>query len=58
MQIQKEESGIRTLSNIKDLDVAKEIMEKAKNQMLLETNIAIFSESLDNHRNYILQLLR
>lgn len=58
MEIQKEGLNSKVLSRIEDLDMAKEMMEKAKNQMLLETNISIFSENLDNHRNYILQLLR
>lgn len=58
LQTQSEEINTNTLSKLENVDMAKEMMEKIKNQMLLDTNVSIFSENLDNQRGYILQLLR
>ena len=58
MQVKSEELNSKALSNIEDLDIAKEMMHKVKKEMLLETNISLFSQNLDSHRNYIVQLLR
>jgi flagellin-like hook-associated protein FlgL len=56
-QIRNEELKENTLSNITDIDVAKELMNYIKNQMLLDTNIMLLHQNLSNQRQYILQLL-
>ena len=56
-QINKEADNLNALSKIEDLDMAKELLLKTKNDMLLNTNISLFSQNLDSHKSYILQLL-
>jgi flagellin-like hook-associated protein FlgL len=56
-QQQTEEIMTNALSKIEDLDMAKEIMLKTKNDLLLHTNLQLLSQNLDDHKNYILQLL-
>lgn len=46
-----------TLSRIEDVDIAKEMMEKVKYDLLLQTNLQLFSQNLDDQRNYVLQLI-
>lgn len=46
------------LSRIEDVDVAKETMNKAKVELLLNTNISLFADSLDFNRQMVLELLR
>ena len=46
-----------TLSKIQDADMAKELMEKTKSDLLQQTNISLFSQSLDFNKNNILALL-
>lgn len=46
------------LSKIEDVDMAKEILKKAKADMLLQTSMSLFSNGLDQDRNYIAMLLR
>ncbi|WP_279146040.1 MULTISPECIES: flagellin N-terminal helical domain-containing protein [Clostridium] len=47
-----------SLSKIEDADMAKELMEKSRNELLLNINYALLAHSLDNDRQNILQLLR
>lgn len=56
-QINNEELKEDALSKITDVDMAKELMNYIKNQMLLETNVMLLHQNLSNQREYILQLL-
>lgn len=57
-QQQTEEVMTSALSKVQDVDVAKELMEKAKYELLLQTNIQLLSQNLDSQRDYILELLK
>lgn len=45
------------LSNLEDVDMAKELMQKVRNQLLLETNLAMFQQNLNSSRERVYQLL-
>jgi flagellin len=45
------------VSNMQDADMAKELMEKSKNEILLQANIALLSQNIEDDKSYILQLL-
>lgn len=45
------------LSKIEDVDMAKEMLAKVKNELLLQTNIQLLSQNLDDQRSYVLGLL-
>lgn len=57
-QQQNEVTQTSALSKIQDADMAKEMIEKAKNEILQSTNVSLFSGTLDDDRSYILQLLK
>lgn len=57
-QVNQEASNTQTVNIIESADVAKEMMEKIKNQSLLDASAFLFSENMDNYRGHILQLLR
>lgn len=57
-QLNQEQNNSKALSNVQDANVAKELMESVKNKMLLDSSQAMFANNLDNHREYILKLLR
>ncbi len=56
-QIQ-EVNNVSFLGKIEDIDTAKELLAKTKEEMILQTNIVLFQNNLENYRNYISQLLR
>lgn len=47
-----------TLDKIQSIDIAKELVEKSKNEILVNTNAILLQSSLENDKNYILTLLR
>ncbi|NFJ77563.1 flagellin [Clostridium botulinum] len=47
-----------TLDKIQSIDIAKELVEKSKNEILVNTNAVLLQSSLENDKNYILTLLR
>lgn len=47
-----------TLDKIQSIDIAKELVEKSKNEILANTNAILLQSSLENDKNYILKLLR
>lgn len=57
-QQDKEVSASDELSKITDIDMASELMNKTRNEMLLNINMSLFSNNLTDNKNYILQLLR
>lgn len=57
-QQQNEVTQTSALSKIQDADMAKKMIEKAKNEILQSTNVSLFSGTLDDDRSYILQLLK
>lgn len=57
-QTSKESIDTTSLSNIEDVDVAKETLNLTKQQILLNSNLSLFSQSLSDDKNYILSLLR
>lgn len=46
------------LSLIRDADIAKEVMEKVKAEMLISTNTMLMTKVIEQQRSYILQLLQ
>jgi len=56
-QMQNEELKENTLSNITDVDIAKELTNYAQNQVKLDTSVMLLHQDLANQRQYILQLL-
>lgn len=46
-----------SLSRIEDLDMAKELLKKNKNEILLNSSISMFTDNLDRNRQYIYSLL-
>jgi len=46
------------LSKIEDVDMAKEMLKKARADMLLQVNLSLFSNKLSDDRDYIAMLLR
>jgi flagellin-like hook-associated protein FlgL len=56
-QIRNEALKGKALSDITDVDVAKELMNYIKNQILIDTNISLLHQNLSNQRQYILKLL-
>ncbi|PSM03356.1 flagellin, partial [Clostridium botulinum] len=46
------------LDKIQSIDIAKELVEKSKNEILVNTNAILLQSSLENDKNYILTLLR
>ena len=56
-QIRNEELKGKALSDITDVDIAKELMNYIKNQSLIDTNVLLLHQHLSNQRQYILKLL-
>lgn len=56
-QIRNEELKGKALSDITDVDIAKELMNYIKNQILIDTNVLLLHQNLSNQRQYILKLL-
>lgn len=56
-QINNEELQESSLSKIRDVDVAKETLEMAKQELLISANIQLLSNFRDSQRQYILSLL-
>lgn len=56
-QIRNEELKGKALSDITDVDIAKELMNYIKNQILIDTNVLLLHQHLSNQRQYILKLL-
>jgi len=56
-QIRNKELKGKALSDITDVDVAKELMNYIKNQILIDTNVLLLHQNLSNQRQYILKLL-
>lgn len=57
-QTATEEITTNALSKIEDADMAKELMNKMRSDILLQTNIQLLSQNLDDQRNYILDILK
>lgn len=47
----------KVLSSLEDVDIAKELMEKSKNELLLNINDKLIKETMDLNKNHILSLL-
>lgn len=46
------------LSAIQDVDVAKELLNKTKLELLLDSNVSLFTHNIENSRSLVYQLLR
>jgi flagellin-like hook-associated protein FlgL len=46
-----------SLSRIQDADMAKELLEKTRADMLQQTSLSLFTQTLDFNKNNILALL-
>jgi len=56
-QKETETNMTSALSKVQDADMAQELLNKLKHDLLLQTNIQLLTQNMEDQRNYVLKLL-